>query len=266
MLAVAQHHGANVADAHAVHEHAPRRDGRAELGGFGGQLNDSAVLADDDVPAVVTHTHDHVAALVEHAALAVHGDEELRLYERVHHFELFLAGVARYVQIGAALVDDLRALGEELVNNAGDRRLVAGNGARGDDDAIARADVHLLMLGKRHAVERGHALALAAGGDYDGPVLRLALYLVELHQHAFRDVHVAKLDGYLYHVLHTPARHCHLALILRRDVHDLLDALNVGRKGCDDYAFLAALEELVELFRDLALGFGVAGLFDVRRV
>ena len=32
---------------------------------------------------------------------------------------------------------------------------------------VARADVHLLMLGKRHAVERGHALALAAGGKDD---------------------------------------------------------------------------------------------------
>ena len=214
----------------------------------------------------MTHTHDHVAALVEHAALAVHGDEELRLYERVHHFELFLAGVARYVQVGAALVDDLRALGEELVNNAGDRRLVAGNGARGDDDAVTRADVHLLMLGKRHAVERGHALALAAGGEDDELIARHGADALHVHKNAVRHLHIAELHTELHHVFHAPPRDADLALVLDGEIDDLPDAVHVrGERRYDD-ALVAVLEELVEAVVHLALGERVAGALHVRGV
>ena len=84
---------------------------------------------------------------MEHAALAVNRDKELRLYQRVHHFELFLAGVARYVQVGAALVDNLHALGEQLVDDAGE----LGVGDPGILTApallVAEACYHLRVIG-----------------------------------------------------------------------------------------------------------------------
>src|SRR5699024_5060085 len=83
---------------------------------------------------------------------------------------------------------------------------------------------------------------------------------------AFRDIHIAQLARDLDHVLHAAARDGDLALILGRDVHDLLDALDVRGEGSDDDALFAALEKLVELLRDLALGISVTRALDVRRV
>lgn len=61
-----------------------------------------------------------------------------------------------------AVVDDLNALAEELVDDTRDGVLVAGDGARRDNDAVAGADLDLLVLGERHAVQGGHLLALRA--------------------------------------------------------------------------------------------------------
>lgn len=99
---------------------------------------------------------------LEHALLAVHGDEILGLCQRVDDLELLLARMARNVQHVRAVVDDLNALAEELVDDTRDGVLVAGDGARRDDDAVAGADLDLLVLGKCHAVQGGHLLALRA--------------------------------------------------------------------------------------------------------
>jgi hypothetical protein len=48
----------------------------------------------------------------------VNGNEEFRFCQRHDHFQLFLTGVARDVKVGVLIVDDLRALEEELVNDS----------------------------------------------------------------------------------------------------------------------------------------------------
>ena len=266
MLAVAQHDAADVADAAAVHEYAPGRDAVGHLDRLAAELNHGAVLRDDGVVRVDAHHMRDVRVLAEHTVLAVDGDEEARLREREHHLLLLLRGVAGDVQVGVAVVYDLRALAANLVYDPGNGRLVAGYGARGDYDAVVRVDVYLLVLVKGHAVEPAHGLALAARRNYDRAVLGLALYLRELHERALGHLHVAELGGDAEHILHAAAGHGDLALILRGDVDNLLYALDVRGEGGDDDALLAALENLVELLGDLALALGVARALHVRGV
>ena len=194
------------------------------------------------------------------------GDEELRLRECEHHLLLFLAGVAGDVQIGVPVVYDLRALVEQLIDNAAYHILIAGNSGCGDDNTVARIDIYLLMLGKSHAVERGHRLALTAGGYDDGLIARQLVYLVDVHHDVLRDIHISENGSDVQDVLHAAPGYADLAVILCRDVYDLLQAVYVRSEGRDDYALVAAHEELVKALADLALRRGMTRLLNVRRV
>ena len=203
---------------------------------------------------------------LEHALLAVHGDEILGLCQRVDDLELLLARMARNVQHVRAVVDDLNALAEELVDDTRDGVLVAGDGARRDDDAVAGADLDLLVLGERHAVQGGHLLALRAGGDDDLLFQRHRLDLVDVDHGVFRRLHVAEVHGDFCHVFHAAARDGDLAPALRRGVHDLLDAVDVGGERRDDDALFAALEQAVKGPAHRALAHRIAWALDVRRI
>lgn len=81
--------------------------------------------------------------------------------------QLLLTRVTRDVEHVGLVIDNVRTLAEELVDDAPDRHLVAGDGGSGDDDLVLRADVDLFVRGEGHAVQRAHLLALAAGRDDD---------------------------------------------------------------------------------------------------
>ena len=180
--------------------------------------------------------------LAEHAVLAVHGDEVVRLRQREHHLQLLLARVAGDVQRRVAVVDDLRALLEQLVNDAADRDLIARNGRGRDDDAVAGVDRDLLVLRKCHTVQCRHGFALTAGADNDGLAARQAADLRHVHHDAVRDIHVAELRCHAHDIFHAAAGDADLALILCRHVDDLLQAVDIGRERRDDDALIAVFE------------------------
>ena len=66
--------------------------------------------------------------------LAVYGDEEAGLCERVDDLQLLLTGVAGDVQVGELVINNVRALAVKLIDDAADGLFVAGNGGGGDDD------------------------------------------------------------------------------------------------------------------------------------
>ena len=77
---------------------------------------------------------------------------------------------------------DIAADAREVVLDAPDRLLVAGDGARGEDDEVALVERDLGMLLLGDAGERGARLALAAGAQqHDVAALEIAeLVLVEV--------------------------------------------------------------------------------------
>ena len=70
--------------------------------------------------------------------LAVDGDEELGLDQRVDDLQLLLAGVAGDVKVRSALfIHHVGTLAVQLVDDVADGLFVAGNGGGGDDDPVA---------------------------------------------------------------------------------------------------------------------------------
>src|SRR5574338_415311 len=99
------------------------------------------------------------------AKLAVHRDRHARANEAVHAGELILGGMAGNVNKPVALPEDADAAANELIAQAGDRQLVAGNDARREDDRIALVQTQLRVIVGRQPGERRSRLALAAGAD-----------------------------------------------------------------------------------------------------
>src|SRR5699024_8668228 len=116
VAAVPQHHAAHVAHAGAVHEHLARGDGAPQLAGLGGQLNDPADVADDDVVGLHPHLLGQLGVDFQMALLPVDWDEELGLHQAVHDLQLLLTGVAGDVQGHGPLVHHVGPLAVELVD------------------------------------------------------------------------------------------------------------------------------------------------------
>ena len=261
--AVVEHHGAHVAHAAAVHEHLAGGDGGLALHVLGGQLDDGAVVGDADVPGIHAHGLGHPAVDLQHPLLAVEGDEELGLHQRVDDLQLLLAGVAGHVEHVGLVIDHVHALAEQLVDDPAHRHLVAGDGTGGDDDLVAGTHVHLLVGGEGHAVQGAHLLALGAGGDDDLLLRRQALEPVQLHEGVLGHLDIAQVGGDLHDVLHGPAGDGHLPAAGGRGVQHLLDAVDVAGEGGDDDALVTAGELPREGVAHGALAHGVAGALHV---
>ena len=156
------------------------------------------------------------------------------------------------------VVDDLRALAVELVDDAGDRLLIAGDGGGRDDDPVAVLDVDLLVAGEGHAVQGGHVLALGAGGDHHHLVLRQGFDLGQVHQGVLRRLDVVQIHGDLDHVLHAAAGDGHLAAVAVGGLEHRLEPVQVGGKGGEDDPLVAILELPVEVVRHAHFRGGVA--------
>ena len=266
MTAVAQHGAADVTDAGAVDIHIARWDIARRAHTALGDLDHFAVFSHEHVLRLHAHEFADLGMLAQHPILAVHGDKVTRLRQREHHLQLLLAGMTGDVQRRVAVIDDLRALLKQLVNDAADRDLVARNGRGRDDDAVAGVDRDLFVLGKRHTVQRRHRLTLAAGADDNGLAARQAADLRHVHHDAVRNVHIAELRRNAHDVFHAAAGDADLALILCRHVDNLLQAMDIGRKRRDDDALVTVLKELIKAVDHARFRGAVAGTLHVRGV
>ena len=225
---------------------------------LGGQLDDAAVVGHHDAGGSHAHALRHTLVDLQHPLLAVQGDKEPGLRQRVDDLQLLLTGVAGHVQHIRLVIHHVRALAEQLIDDPPHRHFVAGYGAGGDDDLVAGADVHLLVGGERHAVQGAHFLTLGAGGHDDLLVQGQSLDAVDVHQRVFGHLHVPQLRGDLHDVLHAPAGNGQLPPAGRRGVQHLLDAVHVAGEGGHDDPLVAPGELPLERGAHGALTHGIA--------
>ena len=128
----------------------------------------------------------------EHTVLAVNRNEELRLYEGVEHHELVPVSVARYVDVSQRLVDNVRALLVELVDDAVYGLLVARDRVSGDDDRIAFLDIDRTVRIECHTRESAHGLGLRACSKDNDPVVRIIVDRVDVDERVGLDIDVAQ--------------------------------------------------------------------------
>ena len=145
--------------------------------------------------------------LGEMPRLPVHGDGDARLHPAVHLLQLLAAGMAGDVHQRVAVGDDLAAQIDEPVLDAPDGTLVAGNGARGEDDEIAlvaAATSGCWSSAMRASAARGspwlpvHSSTTSSGLQV-GEVLLVVI--LEIGRQ------IARVHGHADDAMHGPARH-----------------------------------------------------------
>ncbi len=113
------------------------------------QLDDRAVLGDEDALLGHAGLAGELRVGGEHAVLAVDGHDVTGAQEREHRPQLLLARVTGDVYGCDLLVEHLRARAGELVDRVVDTQLVPGNRLRRDDDGVSRLDRDGLVVAVR---------------------------------------------------------------------------------------------------------------------
>ena len=222
------------------------------------QLDHVADLHHDDVVIAHAQRAGQVGVVVQVPVLAVHGDEVPGLHQRMDQLQFLLPRVAGDVHLRQRLIDHVRADADQLVDDAGHRLFVAGDGVGGEDHHVAFTDLQLAVLGEGHAAEAAHGLALAAGGDDGDLIVRVAVQIVGGDQLALGDLQIPELGGDLGHVHHAPPDQADLPAVAYRGVHHRLDAVDVRGEHGDDHTARGPGHLLVEGVGHLLLGHGVA--------
>jgi len=202
---------------------------------------------------------------LELAVFAVNGDEIPRPYQVDNQPQFFLAGVAAYVDRGgrAVVIYDMSLAAEEVVDQAIDGLLVAGNDARGEHDRVMLFDSGVLVIIDRGAGECGHRLALGAADENTDFLRRKILHLAGMNQQAFGNVEVAQILGDFGRAVHRAANERHFPSVLKGQIDGQPDAVNRRREARDEQAALRAGEDFVELAANGALAGCVAFALDV---
>ena len=105
-------------------------------------------------------------------------------------------------------------------------------------DEVAGAHPHLPVAAGGHAGKGAQGFALAAGGDQHHLFRRVLVQFIHTDEGALGDVHITQLLRHGSVIYHAAAAERHLAAILHGQVDDLLDAVDVGRKGRNDDALV----------------------------
>ena len=76
--------------------------------------------------------------------------------------------------------------------------------------------------------------SLASCGDNNQFLVRDAADLVNVYQYVGGDFNVSQLLCQFHHIDHTAARNRYFSFAQNRDVNDLLQSVNIGRKSSND--------------------------------
>ena len=232
----------------------------------GRDLDRLAVLEDEDALGRDPDLLRDPAVLDEHPELAVDRDEVPRTCQVEHELQLLLARVPRHVGVADRVVEDVRAILEEVVDRPCDHLLVARDRAGADDDGVAGADLDVAVVAVGHPRESRHRLALGAGRRDRQPLVGDVLDAVLRDEARGRRREVPELGRDLRVLLHRAPDDRDLAPERLGCVEDLLDARDVrGERGHDDPT-VEPFHDVAEGFADRPLRRGVAGRLGSRRV
>ena len=234
----------------AVLEQPPRGQFLDHGGIAGPELDQVAVAADQHLRHAGGARQ--LGMLEQMQRLAMHRDQQLRPHPGDHVAQFVAARMAGDVDQMGAVGDDLDALRDQAVDDGADRLLVAGNGARGKDHAVALVQRDLRMIVIGDARQRRARLALAAGAQRQhlvGRKMPIEIGAAEI-LHA---VEIAGLARHLHHALHRAPDHHHLAPGRLGGVRDRAQPRDVGGKGGHGDPALGGLHQFGDGLGDLGL-------------
>ena len=172
----------------------------------------------------------------------------------------------RNVYLFERFVDNVRAFPVKVVDDAVDHLFVARDGAGGNDDRVVFTDCDLVEFPRRHARERAHRLALTARGYDDDLAVEKVFRLFDVDEHALGNGELSDLACRVDDVEHAPARKRDLSAVFDRKVHDLLQAVHVGRKRRDNDAPVRIFrKEMIERGAHHRFTHRITGTLHIRR-
>src|SRR6476469_9434791 len=142
--------------------------------------------------------HGELGVAAKIAIVAVNRDEELGPDKIDEEAQFFLAAVAAdvYQAMGSVVEDDVCFAAAEVVDDAEDAFLVAGDDPGAQDDGVAGIDVGVLVVIDRGAAESAHRLPLRAADEDHELVGRIVAHLAGVDNQAGWDFDVAEILRY----------------------------------------------------------------------
>ena len=154
----------------------------------------------------------------------------------------------------------------EVVDDAEDALLVAGNDARAEDDGVAGVDVGVLVVVDGGAAEGAHRFALRAADEDHQLLGRIVAHLAGIDDQALGNFDVAQVLRNLGALHHGAADDGHLAAMLAGQVEGDADAVDGRGEAGEEELLFGVRKDLVEAGNDGALAGRVAGALNVGRV
>src|SRR5215218_9438092 len=182
--------------------------------------------------------------------LTMDRDHDAWAYPAQHVLEFGLTRMAGDVHEMRAIGDHLDALIDQAIDHAADFLLVAGNGARGKDHAVAwrQYDFGVLVLGNARQGRPRLALAPGAQGHH------LVRWQIAEDVHAAKILYAVKIAGlarHLHDALHGTADHDHLSVSSACGNGDGAKTGNAGGKGGNRDPPARSLDQFSEGFGDI---------------
>jgi hypothetical protein len=153
--------------------------------------------------------------------------------------KVLLARVARDVQIlrrSLTRGDDLGPPPVQVIDQAGDRHLVAGDGPGGEDRHITPPHRYISVLPECDAGHRRERLALAAGGDNDPAAGRKVHEPVRRHPDSWGNAQMSERQSGVGRPDEAPPDKRYTPVLLGREIEDLLQPVDVGGKAAQEDA------------------------------
>ena len=266
---IAQHLVGHLARACRVDEHAARRRLLREAGPVPVELDDVAVLRQEDLQLAVGPAHDalrHPRMLGELAVLAMDRHEIAWLDQREHELQLLGAGVSRHVHVLHVVGDHGGPAPGDVAHRPRDCLLVARDRPRREHYRIVGTDLDVAMVVDGDAGQRRPRLALRPGSEAEHVLRRVALNVHVTDLQPGRNAQEPETLGDLGVLDHAAADEGDLAVELRREIDENLHPVDARGKGGDHQLAVCAGEDLLERLDDLDFGTREAASIDIRAV
>ena len=264
MLAIADDYFLDFLEGAGIDADAARSDGIAAADAILRELDRLAVFEEEDFAGDAAELMSERGVAEKMAVFAVNGNEIFRLDELQNQFLFFLAGVAGNMdRAGGIVVVDEGTTAEHVVQHAENGFFVAGNDARGKNDAVVFVDGNEAMIIDGDARKGRHRFGLAAAGKNDDALGIEIADVLRANDHAVGDAQIIHGVRDFDVVDHAAADEGNFAADASGDVDHLLDAVNGrGEAGKDDPARRGAAK-LFDAGDDGAFGGSEAGALDV---
>src|SRR5712692_5873780 len=247
MAAVPDHYVSDIAHPFAVDENSADSDGRSFPRAMSGQFQHIAILQDKTILRGHADILREPPVFYQMTVFTMNGNEVAGPGQLKHRFKFFLAGMARHVNLRNLLIMNFRAAAVEMIDEVGNRFFVAGNKFGRENDRVSRLDLNGFVVVQRDPVKHRQRFPLASCGQESQLAGRQIVPTFVLGHKVSRQVQISQLGSDLAVSDHAATTENYAPAAALRNIDDLLNPRNTGRKRRNQNLACALLNDLLEI-------------------